>query len=206
MFTFINTNKQYSQKWQPRKTDNQYIQGVLDKTSKNRKENKGYPDLIYINENKKLLILIENKANIKDHVSKEINRPMLFAVDSIKHYLYFFTEKKLDNVKDDIQRYLADWKVIGIAFSGDINEQYNHRLDTFIINESSILDEEDYIAYFENIDLEKIATDISRSSKKINSLLRNIDSQRRPVLLSSLMICMYPNKQVCDFKNSYKYY
>lgn len=71
-----------------------------------------------------------------------------------------------------------------------MNDQYNHLLDTFVIrenkilniHESSILEEEDYIAYFENIDLEKIATDISKSSKIINNLLRNIDSQKRPIL------------------------
>ena len=65
------------------------------------------------------------------------------------------------------------------------------------------MDEEDYIAYFENIDLEKIATDISKSSSEINRLLRNLDSQRRPVLLSALMICLYPKEKGKDFKNSY---
>ncbi len=84
-------------------------------------------------------------------------------------------------------------------------------MDTFIveknliknINKNEILDEEDYIAYFENIDLEKIATDISKSSSEINRLLRNLDSQRRPVLLSALMICLYPKEKGKDFKNSY---
>ena len=110
------------------------------------------------------------------------------------------------------QRYLKNWKFIGVAFSGDINNQYKERLNTFVvegdqtidINEDSVLD--DYIAHFESIDLESIATNISKSSKKINNLLRNLDSQRRPVLLSSLMICMYPKDDISDFKNTYQSY
>jgi hypothetical protein len=71
------------------------------------------------------------------------------------------------------------------------------------INEKGILDEADYLAFFENIDLEKISSDISKSSSEINRMLRNIDSQKRPVLLSALMICLYPNSDIKDFKNSY---
>ena len=126
----------------------------------------------------------------------------------------FFTENNLSKEKETIQRYLKSWKILGLAFSGNINDQYNHLLDTFVIkynkiiniNESSILDEVDYIAYFESIDLEKIATDISKSSKIINNLLRNIDSQKRPILLSALMICLYPNADIFDFRNNYQAY
>lgn len=87
----------------------------------------------------------------------------------------FFTEKKLFEAKEKTQRYFKSWKIFGIAFSGDIHDQYNHLLDTFVIdnsnnelsniNESSILDEQNYIALFENIDLEKITIDISKSSR-----------------------------------------
>ena len=101
-----------------------------------------------------------------------------------------------DFIKETIKKYLKNWKIIGVAFSGDINDEYNHRLDTYIvkeneiqnINKNEILDENDYFAYFENIDLEKISNDISRSSSEINRLLRNLDSQKRPILLSALMI------------------
>ncbi len=62
------------------------------------------------------------------------------------------------------------------------------------------------LAYTLNIDLEKISNDISKSSKKINNLLRNMDSQRRPILLSALMICMYQKNGALDFGNSYKHF
>ena len=62
------------------------------------------------------------------------------------------------------------------------------------------LNEEDYIALFENLDLELITNNISKSSSEINRILRNIDSQKRPVLLSALMICLYEkNNFNCQF-------
>lgn len=212
LLEYIKKNKQYSNTWELRKTTNKHIQKILDKSSKKKTGSKGYPDLIYVNENKKLLILTENKPNIKDHISRDGNNPIKYAVDGIKHYLTFFFNKNINTENNCTQRYLENWKIIGIAFSGDINDKYNHRLDTFIIkndnisniNESGILDEDDYIAYFENIDLEKIATDVSKSSKEINNLIRNLDSQKRPVLLSALMICLYPNDDISDFRNNYQ--
>ena len=212
LFNYIKENRVYSKEWAVRKLENSpYIQEILDKTSKKGTGGYGYPDLIYVNENKKLLILIENKNQTKDHISKNEDRPMVCAVDGIKHYLSFFTKDKLSQEKETIQNFLQDWKIVGIAFSGDINAEYNHRLDTFIveantiinINEKGILDEEDYLAFFENIDLEKISSNISKSSSEINRILRNLDSQKRPVLLSALMICLYPNDDITDFKNSY---
>jgi len=211
LFNFIKDKRLYSKKWNVQKQDNRYIQEILDKTSKKGTGNYGYPDLIYVNENKKLLILIENKDQIKNHISKNEDKPIDFAVDGVKHYLSFFTDEKLSQEKETLQKYLNNWKVIGIAFSGDINDEYNHRLDTYIveenqirnINKSEILDEVDYFAFFENIDLEKISANISKSSSEINRLLRNLDSQKRPILLSSLMICLYPKDSGADFKNSY---
>ncbi len=211
LFNFIKENRLYANDWNVQKQDNKYIQEILDKTSKKETGKYGYPDLIYVNETKKLLILIENKDHIKNHVSKNEDNPIDFAVDGIKHYLSFFTNKKLSKEKETTKKYLKNWKIAGIAFSGDINDEYNHRLDTFIIendlirdiSKSEILDEEDYLAFFENIDLEKISTDISKSSSEINRLLRNLDSQKRPVLISALMICLYPKDSGADFKNSY---
>lgn len=211
LFNFIIENRLYSKNWNVQKQDNIYIQEILDKTSKKGTGKFGYPDLIYVNEDKRLLILVENKDQIKNHISKNEDNPVDFAVDGIKHYLSFFIQKNLNLEKETIKKYLKDWKIIGIAFSGDINDEYNHRLDTYIvevnaiqnINKNEILDEEDYLAYFENIDLETISNDIAKSSSEINRLLRNLDSQKRPVLLSALMICLYPKDGGSDFKNNY---
>src|SRR4030042_4520485 len=152
LFNFIKENRLYASNWNVQKQDNKYIQEILDKTSKKETGKYGYPDLIYVNETKKLLILIENKDHIKNHVSRNEDNPIDFAVDGIKHYLSFFTNEKLSKEKETTKKYLKNWKIIGIAFSGDINDEYNHRLDTYIIkenqiqniNKNEILDEEDY--------------------------------------------------------------
>ncbi len=212
LFNFIKDNRVYAETWTVQKQDNPYIQEILDKTSKKGTGKQGYPDLIYVNEHKKLLILIENKDQVKNHSSKNEDKPTLFAVDGIKHYLSFFSKKQLAKEKESVQKFFEHWKFIGIAFSGDIHDEYNHRLDTFVIDENSIeninrneiLDEADYLAYFENIDLEYISKNISKSSSEINRMLRTIDSQKRPVLLSALMICLYDKVDFSnDFKNNY---
>ena len=95
VFNFIKDNRSYRKSWTVQKQDNEYIQEVLDKTSKKGSGNQGYPDLIYVNEAKQLLILIENKDQVKNHISKKEDKPVDFAVDGIKHYLSFFTQSKL---------------------------------------------------------------------------------------------------------------
>lgn len=213
LLNYLKGNKRFAKNWTVKKIPhNAAIQECLDKSSKSSSNERGEPDLIYLNENKKLLILIENKDLIKDHQSRDGKNPKGYAVDGIKHYLSFFLKEKLANTLTTTQKYLIDWKVVGIAFSGDIEDEYNHLITTFIISDNKIvdidtkeiLDEEDYISFFENVDLEKIATDISKSSSEINRYLRAIDSQKRPILLSALMICLYERTNFSnDFKNSY---
>lgn len=214
LLNFLKEKKVFSKNWTVKKVlTNTAIQECLDNSSKSGTNERGEPDLIYVNEQKKLLILIENKDLVKDHQSKDGKNAKGYAVDGIKHYLGYFTEENLRNRKETTKKYLKDWKTIGIAFSGDIYDNYNHLITTFIISDSKIvnieikefLDEEDYIAFFENVDLEKIATNISKSSSKINQFLRTIDSQKRPILLSALMICLYERDNIpTDFKNSYQ--
>jgi len=209
LFNYLTNDKIFAKSWIPKKTTNTHIQDVLSKASKSNKGNRGEPDLIYLNEDKKLLILIENKDKIKDHISKNGNNPQLFAVDGIKHYLKFFLSENLNKQKGITKKYLENFKIIGIAFSGDIHDELNHRVTTFIIDKNKIqdigieefLNEDDYISLFENLDLELISNNISKSSSEINRILRSIDSQKRPVLLSALMICLYEKD---DFKNDFK--
>ena len=214
LLKFLEKDKVFSNDWTVKKVPhNIAIQECLDKSSKSGTNERGEPDLIYLNESKKLLILIENKNLINDHRSKDGKNAKGYAEDGIKHYLGYFTEENLKNTKETTQNYLNDWKFVGIAFSGDIHDRYNHRITTFIISNNKIvdinvkefLDEEDYIAFFENYDLEEIATNISKSSSEINRSLRAIDSQKRPILLSALMICLYERENLPnDFKNSYQ--
>lgn len=213
IFTLLEKEMDFTNAWEVQKTTNKNIQTILDKSSKKGTGNSGFPDLIYINENRKLLILIENKASTINHESSERDKPVDFAVDGILHYLNFFVKKSIDSFAASVQNYLKDWKIAGIAFSGDINDQYNHIISTFVLKNDKVeeqnikefLNESDYLSLFENLDLELISNNISKSSREINRLLRNVDSQKRPILLSALMICLYEKKGVPnDFKNNYQ--
>ncbi len=211
LLNFIGNEKSYQYQWEMQKTKNAFIQGILNGSSKKNTGNNGLPDLIYVNKDEKLLILVENKASVRDHVSQNQNSPIGYAVDGIKHYLSFFTKSNIKKQKPSVQDFFEDWKYIGIAFSGDIHSEYGHLLDTFRINDdvitkidaNRILDEKDYLSFFENINFEKIADEISKASIEINTLLRSLDSQKRPVLLSALMICLYPNTEANDFIKNY---
>lgn len=212
LYNYIKDERQYAEKWMVKKTSNSFVQECLDISSKSGSGFRGEPDLIYINDKKNLLILIENKPTIKDHSSKTGSNPKAYAVDGIKHYLSHFSNERLSTLKSTTKKYFENWSIVGIAFSGDIHDKYNHLISTFILAENEIkdietqeiLDEEDYLAFFENIDLENISKNISKSSREINRMLRALDSQKRPVLLSGLMICLYDKDNVSnDFKNSY---
>ena len=213
VFNFLSNIKSFSKQWETKKVKNKAITECLSKASKSEKENRGEPDLIYLNENKKLLILIENKDSIKDHSSKKGNKPKDYAEDGIKYYLKYFQQNKTKALKKSTQNFIKDFRIIGVAFSGDINDKLNHLLTTYIIQNDKIiniktkefLNEKDYISLFENLDLEQITNNISKSSSEINRILRNVDSQKRPVLLSALMICLYEKDNVPnDFKNNYQ--
>ena len=213
VFNFLTNQKKFSKRWNTKKINNTFIEECLSKASKSGKENRGEPDLIYLNEDKKILILIENKDKIKDHSSKNGNKPKDYAEDGIKYYLKYFQTNKVSSLKTVTQKYIESYKIIGIAFSGNINDKLNHLLTTYIIQDDLIkdvkikefLNEKDYLSIFETLDLEKITNDISKSSSEINRFLRNVDSQKRPVLLSALMICLYEKENFAnDFRNSYQ--
>ena len=68
LFNYLTNSKNFSKTWVPKKTKNKHIQEVLSKATKSdTEENRGEPDLIYLNEDKRILILVENKDKIKDH-------------------------------------------------------------------------------------------------------------------------------------------
>ena len=211
LYNYLTNCMIFSEKWTTKKVSNTKIQKILNTSSKRKTGNRGEPDLIYVNEAKQLLILIENKDSITEH--KTTNKPNVekYAVDGVIHYLNSFKKENINKL--NIDDFFDNWKIIGIAFSGDIEDEYNHLISTFILDDDKVidisteelLDEYDYISFFENIDLEKISKNISKSSSEINRILRAIDSQKRPILLSGLIICLYENDSFKnDFKLSYK--
>lgn len=208
LILYIKDNLKFSKQWESKSTEYKYVQKVLNHASKRDTGRHGEPDLIYCNENNQLLILLENKPDVKYHMGDKQNpQPTKYAVDGIKKYLSFFKHDKLDISSEN----LKNWKIIGIAFSGDIFDEYSHRIDTFYVENNNLIDanthnflnENEYISLFNNNDLEEVTLEVSKSSKKINQLLRDIDTNNRSILISALMIALFgKDEYTFKYKNS----
>jgi len=189
------------------------IATVLSSASKKNNGKPGYPDRIYVNSHEKLLILVEEKSAIKDH-DKENG-----AIEGVKWYLGRFLNT---NLPKQLKGFFNKWKILGIAVSGDLLLDYQHKFNCYTIDAqtekiiplyqvTNFMTEEQFLALFNFFDEEKAVAAVSSSSKKINNLLRSVDSQKRPVLLSALMICLHKVRQnsenyVNDFRDHYKTY
>ena len=119
------------------------------------------------------------------------------------------------NLSNQLKEFFNHWKILGIAVSGDLSVQYQHEFSCYTLDMKTqkivllpqvvnFLTESQFLALFHSLDEEKAVAAISSSSKKINNLLRSIDSQKRPVLLSALMICLHRVKySTSHFKNNF---
>ncbi|WP_455756899.1 N-6 DNA methylase [Sulfurimonas sp.] len=144
----------------------------------------GIVDFIYYNKTTNLLIIVEIKEQTKDHRQ---------AISDIKHYVEPFSYDK------------TSLKVIAIAFSGNIQHKDSHKIDTFTVRNNKIIDlqiielltEKSYINIFKTQKTREYQVLLSAVAKKINNdLLREINSEKRPVLLACLIIVFYDNKDI----------
>jgi hypothetical protein len=205
--------------WDDSQTENKLtdeIRQVLSTSSKKDNDKVGYPDRIFVNAHNKFLVLVEEKSSIKDHENPDKEKG---AVSGIKWYLSRFINSNLKNV---LKNYFNDWKILGIAVSGDLSLEYQHKFNCYTIDTkqekivplnqvTNFMTEEQFLALFNSLDEEDAVATVSSSSKKINNLLRSVDSQKRPVLLSALMICLHrvgknSEKYLNDFPDHYRTY
>lgn len=183
------------------------VRKVLSKSSKKRTGYEGYPDRIYCDEKNKLLILVEEKPTMKEHDLEDVDKG---AISGIKWYLSRFQENNLENC---LKMVFKSWKILGIAVSGDLLKEYQYKFNCFMLDTedqkivpvpqiTNFVNKDSFLAIFNSLNEEEAVSKISSSSKKINNLLRSIDSQKRPILLSALMICLH-NKNTGSFSDNY---
>ncbi len=172
------------------------VKSVLSTASKRGTGKSGFPDRLYVNPSEKLLIIVEEKPSVKDHQHLDVDKG---AISGVKWYLERFMD---ENLPRNLKGFFQPWKILGIAVSGNLSAQYQHEFNCYTLDAESqkiaplpqitnFLSESQFLALFHSLDEEKAVVAISLSSKKINNLLRSIDSQKRPVLLSALMICLH---------------
>lgn len=208
--------KSYLNKWQEL-PDNNYAKVLLKHASKENSGEEGLPDFSYINEKERLLILGE----LKTTVAQQKN-----AIKDIKHYLQFFNENIYP--KEDIfcyndeeiktaLHYFSNFNIIGIAVSGNISIENGHKIDTYMLNTingncveisdlqiNEIKNEKEYINLLKNTDKENLVENISKTSSWINNLLYEVKEDKRPTLISILLISLFPSEKVRnDFRDDY---
>jgi len=192
------------------------VSTVLLTASKSGSSKPGWPDRIYVNKHEKLLVLVEEKPSVKDHDDPEISKG---AISGIKWYLGRFLN---ENLTEALRGTFDNWKIVGIAVSGDLSLEYQHKFNCYFIDRqterinslnqvTNFMAEDQLLAVFNSLDEEKAVAAVSQSSRKINNLLRQVDSQKRPVLLSALMISLHrvaknDTNYTNDFPDHYKTY
>lgn len=158
---------------------------------------KGFPEFIVaFDEVPDLLIVVECKADIKKHESKNRNKPKDYAVDGVLLY----------------SEYLArEFNVISIAVSGQ--DESELKVSNFLQLRSQnavgkpdnkILEFEDYVSLYKQDPVkERLAVkDLIKYSKDLNIKLRNdfeLEEGQRPLLISGILIALEDSA----FRSSY---
>lgn len=189
---------------------------VLKRASKRGNGQAGYPDRIYASTQDRLLILVEEKAQVKDHDNPDRQKG---AISGIQWYLSRFLQA---NLPEPLKPFFSHWHILGIALSGDISFLYQHKFSCYTLRDggagiaslpqvTNFLTHEQFLALFNTLSEEEAVGRISSSSRRINNLLRGVDSQKRPILLSALMICLHrvgrnPQGYINDFPTLYRSY
>jgi type I restriction enzyme M protein len=208
----------FKNKWRTEELKEQErIQKVLNIASKKNNGEIGKPDLLYYNEENKLLILGEVKPSINFHKSKLLSEPdpIRYCVDGIVHYLNCFDKSHLSKYykKHEVEEILAkikEMKLIGLAVTDDqkngikkistFSAEYKDNI-FFAIDINPVLDinwflnEDDYLNIFakKSNDYKDMINEVDKVSNEVNNMLRGIDSQWRPIVLSGGIISLFTN-------------
>lgn len=142
------------------KSDNNIISSLLSSASKSG-SGAGYPEFIIRKPNSDLIIVIECKANIKNHESDKKSLPKDFAVDGVLHYASFLKDKfhviavaisgeSENNLKLSIFQWNKDEKRYFPKKYSDISS-YDDFYSLFHANDNIILSEEELLSYAKDL-------------------------------------------------------
>ncbi|CAG8475233.1 6977_t:CDS:1 [Paraglomus occultum] len=162
---------------------NQSIRQILSKASKAKTGELGKLDIYYCSEEEKFLFLVE----VKEKTSQQKK-----AIEDIQHYLSFFEELSID------------YKVVGLAISGNISEEDNFKIATFTIKEKKITlvkrlenflaSKEKYLDLFvvkkNNVDKETDENKIISLARDTSRLLRELGGNDKPMVVAGALITL----------------
>ena len=168
------------------RSDSNIISSLLSSASK-RWSGAWYPEFIIRAKNSDLVILVECKANIKDHESEKRDNPAKYAVDGVLHYSSFLKDK---------------FNVIWIALSWE--DENNNRLSIFQWNKwesryysrnhSFVSSYKDYFDIFHGDDkIEIEENELLSYSKKLHDEMRDeakLKEAEKPLLIAALLLAI----------------
>jgi len=183
-----------------KKSDNPQIDKLLKIASK-RGQGAGYPEFIISFPNKDLLIVIECKADVRKHKSKNLDKYSDYAVDGALLYSSYLSK---------------EFNVISIGASGETQQDLT--IDTFIqikgektardLKINKIYNLESYLDLFKNDKVREkfYYVRLMEYSQKLNQKLRDdfeFEENHRPLIVSGILLALedegflssYPKKQ-----------
>lgn len=186
-----------SVRFEEQKSTNKRIFELLKGQSKTGGKGDGRPEfIISFPTNSNYLIVVECKAEMSHHESKDRNKPKDYAVDGILHYA-----KALK----------ADYSVIAIAVSGDTQEDLliSHfywkkgKSEYVSLPDTKLLTIDDYIQVFDDqfFISDFYTRDIAVKARILNQEfhLRSITEDKRCTMVSGMLLALLNQ----DFKNNF---
>lgn len=177
------------------KSDSETIANLLSKASKSGK-GMGLPEFIIRKKNSDVLIVIECKSNIKNHVSKKVDNPKDYAVDGALHYASFLKN---------------EFHVIAIAISGEDKNKYELSIFQWNKNEkryfpkrySGLMAYNDYYYLFHEKDNIVISEkDLMQYAKKLHDEMRDeakLKEAEKPLLVGALLLALENGEFVNEY-------
>ncbi|MFA5029897.1 MAG: N-6 DNA methylase [Patescibacteria group bacterium] len=183
------------------KSDNPIIQKLL-KTASKRGDGTGYPEFIVSFQDSNLIIVIECKADIGSHKSKNLNQFSKYAVDGALLYSSYLSK---------------EFDIISIGVSGENSTEM--LVDTFLqlrgeknardLNIKKLYDFGSYFNVFKN-DAIKEENDFVKLMKYSNTLNQNLrdnfefEENVRPLIVSGILLALEDESFVVSYKNKQK--
>lgn len=186
-------------KWEEQKSSNKRIAELLKGESKGGGKGNGYPEfIISFPTNSNYLIVIECKALVQKHESKNKNNAKDYAVDGVLHYARA--------LKDD-------FNVVAIAVSGQnetellVSHFYwkKSAANCKTISDKKLLRIEDYLQVFDDqfFISDFYTRDIAYKARELNEEfhLRSITEDKRCTMVSGMLLALI-DKKFADEYNS----
>lgn len=186
-------------KWEEQKSSNKRIAELLKGESKGGGKGNGYPEfIISFPSNSNYIVVVECKATVQKHESKNRDNAKDFAVDGVLHYARALKE---------------DFNVVAIAASGQdetellVSHFYwkKNAANYSEVSDTKLLHIEDYMQIFDDqfFISDFYTRDIAMKARELNEEfhLRSITEDKRCTMVSGMLLALIDNKFTEEYES-----